>query len=174
LWFVYLRKIHLPWRNDKGCMTIMWYQISHALFCVCLLPVFVGLAIACSRVKDHRHSPADVTAGALLGTIVSALYFVVRVIHESPEHACVDMDKCECGLVYHRIPYAPTTSVSSFESIDVFPEGMTTKASSHYGTVPSTTTSTSALTSINPNGYAHTRKHHASDCVSVSMNSECQ
>jgi len=147
LWFVYLRKIHLPWRNDKGCMTIMWYQISHALFCLCLFPVFVGLAIACTRVRDHRHSPADVTAGALLGSIVSALYFIVRVIHESPEHACADMDLCDCGQVYHRLPFFNAPSSSSLESTPEFPRVMTTSATS------SRLSSTSELLpSMNPNG----------------------
>jgi len=115
LWFVYLRKIHLPWRNDKGCMTVMWYQISHALFCACLCPLFIALAIACTRVKDHMHSPADVTAGAFLGSIIAAMYFFVRIIHQSPEHACPDMEHCECGQLYHRLSSA--SSDSSLNSV---------------------------------------------------------
>jgi len=112
LWFVYMRQISLPWRNHKGCMTTVWYQVSHALFCLCLFPLFVALGIACTRIRDHKHSPADVTAGALLGSIVSALYFLVRVVHQAPEHSCQDPSACECGQVFRRQLVTVTSSSS--------------------------------------------------------------
>jgi hypothetical protein len=33
---------------------------------------------------NHRHSPADVTAGALIGTVIGALFFI-RLMHDAPE-----------------------------------------------------------------------------------------
>jgi membrane-associated phospholipid phosphatase len=110
LWFVYLRKIHLPWRSDVGCMTTFWYQVSHALFCACLCPLFIALAICSSRIRDHRHSPADVTAGAFLGSLVAAMYFFVRIVHESPEHDCEDTKHCDCGQLYRRVSASSLTS----------------------------------------------------------------
>lgn len=104
IWLAYLRKIHLPWRTDIGCMTVFWYQVSHALFCVCLFPLFVALGIASTRVRDHRHSPADITAGAFLGSLISIAYFCGRVVFEPPEADCEESEKCDCGQVYHRLP----------------------------------------------------------------------
>jgi membrane-associated phospholipid phosphatase len=40
--------------------------------------------VLCSRVVNHRHSPADVTAGALIGTVIGALFFI-RLMHDAPE-----------------------------------------------------------------------------------------
>jgi membrane-associated phospholipid phosphatase len=110
MWLIYLRKIHLPWRTDVGCMTVFWYQVSHALFCACLFPLFVALAIACTRVKDHLHSPADITAGALLGTMISVVYFYVRIVFEAPELDCLDTMTCDCGQLYKRIPSSSLSS----------------------------------------------------------------
>jgi diacylglycerol diphosphate phosphatase/phosphatidate phosphatase len=48
-------------------------QLVKVLGCVS----FVGLAlfVACSRIVDYRHHPADVNAGAMLGSAVAALYY---------------------------------------------------------------------------------------------------
>lgn len=42
----------------------------------------VHALISCSRIVDHRHSPTDVTAGALLGLVFGALVFA-RVVSEA-------------------------------------------------------------------------------------------
>jgi membrane-associated phospholipid phosphatase len=34
------------------------------------------ILIPCSRVVDHRHSPADVTAGALIGIFAAIVFFL--------------------------------------------------------------------------------------------------
>jgi membrane-associated phospholipid phosphatase len=96
LWLAYFRKIDLPWRSHKGCQTLFTYQTVHTLFCVALVPFFIALAIACTRVRDHRHSPADITGGALLGACVAALYFFPRILLASPETECMD-DECVCN-----------------------------------------------------------------------------
>ncbi len=48
-----------------------------------MLPVFGSFAIAASRVVDHMHSPADVSAGAILGLVVGSLVFA-RFMLEAP------------------------------------------------------------------------------------------
>lgn len=96
IWLAYFRKIDLPWRSVKGCQNLFTYQTVHALFFVALVPFFVALAIACTRVRDHRHSPADVTGGAFLGACVAALYFFPRILLASPEAECMD-EECVCN-----------------------------------------------------------------------------
>lgn len=117
LWLAYVRNVSLPWRSDMGCMTLVWYQVSQAFFCVCLVPLFVAFGVAATRVHDHRHSPADVTAGAFLGTLVSCAYFFVRIVHEAPELDCPDSKSCDCGQVYRRVsnsemPLSPSANMN--------------------------------------------------------------
>ncbi len=41
-----------------------------------VMPLFIASYIAASRVVDHRHSPADVTAGALVGIFSACMFFL--------------------------------------------------------------------------------------------------
>lgn len=118
LWLMYTRAIHLPWRTNLGCMTVFWYQVSHALFCVCLLPLFIALGIASTRVKDHRHSPADITAGAFLGSLIAVLYFYVRIVFEAPEQDCQQAEICDCGQLYRRVSVSSLRTDSTSGSIN--------------------------------------------------------
>lgn len=89
LWVVYWRIPH------SSALTLGRRQLFRLLFGVCLSPLITGMAITAryisvcttarsrqlSRVVDHRHSPADVTAGALLGSLV-AILFCIRIIYD--------------------------------------------------------------------------------------------
>eukprot|EP00049_Salpingoeca_infusionum_P014229 m.265629 g.265629 ORF g.265629 m.265629 type:complete len:348 (+) comp15627_c0_seq25:4835-5878(+) len=52
------------------------------LTAICFTPTIAGLYIAATRVADGRHSPADITAGAFLGTLVNAVWFVRLYTHD--------------------------------------------------------------------------------------------
>jgi membrane-associated phospholipid phosphatase len=49
-------------------------ELDGALTAACLLPTFVGVWIAASRVHDHAHHPADVVGGALVGGGAAVLW----------------------------------------------------------------------------------------------------
>jgi len=85
IWFVHLRKIELPWRTTKGTQSTLAYQLTQAFFFLPMVPMFIALGIAATRVRDHRHSPADVTAGAFLGFLVACCYFFGRLMRALPE-----------------------------------------------------------------------------------------
>ena len=73
-------------------------MLTHAAYGLTLVPVIVGLFIAarwvpfpgsaipdptnpctvpvCSRVYDHKHSPADICAGAIVGALIAGLMFM--------------------------------------------------------------------------------------------------
>jgi len=115
LWVVYFRKIDLPWRSNKGCQNLFTYQLVHSLFFVALIPVFIALAISCTRVRDHRHSPADITGGAFLGACVAAFYFFPRILLASPEAECKD-EECICNSKEWLPLKSPRTSTATLES----------------------------------------------------------
>eukprot|EP00039_Didymoeca_costata_P013033 m.192420 g.192420 ORF g.192420 m.192420 type:complete len:338 (-) comp15654_c0_seq1:199-1212(-) len=89
VWTAYYRDIETVYRCGPHWRSRGWRQLAHMLFFLLAFPLILGLAITCSRVVDHRHSPADVVAGAFLGTIIAMLVFS-RVVTESDydaEHA---------------------------------------------------------------------------------------
>jgi len=133
LWVVYFRKIDLPWRSIKGCQNLFTYQTVHALFFAALVPFFIALAIACTRVRDHRHSPADITGGAFLGACVAAFYFFPRILLASPESECMD-DQCVCNSK-EWIPL-----INKRPSMDLLAQNETRPSMESYPSVNSTTT----------------------------------
>jgi len=96
IWLAYVRKIDVPWRASKGCQSVAMYQISQALFFTTMIPMFIALGIAASRIHDHRHSPADVVAGSFIGVLVAACYFFGRLLQALPEDKCVPETTCPC------------------------------------------------------------------------------
>ena len=63
-----------------ACFTIGRFDEAISSF----LPVAM-LTLSASRLVNHRHSPADVTAGALLGIVGASLYFA-RLVGEAGEY----------------------------------------------------------------------------------------
>ncbi len=57
----------------------VWEQVKAFLTLPALMPVFIACYVTASRVVDHRHSPADVTAGAGIGLFSAALFFARMV-----------------------------------------------------------------------------------------------
>uniref|UniRef100_A0A7S3LF07 Phosphatidic acid phosphatase type 2/haloperoxidase domain-containing protein n=1 Tax=Amphora coffeiformis TaxID=265554 RepID=A0A7S3LF07_9STRA len=64
----------LTYEEDSG---LLWARLMSI---VALLPLFVALWIAASRIRDNKHFPADVLAGALIGATLGryshGLWFV--------------------------------------------------------------------------------------------------
>eukprot|EP00051_Salpingoeca_urceolata_P027928 m.484038 g.484038 ORF g.484038 m.484038 type:complete len:304 (+) comp23161_c0_seq1:58-969(+) len=78
IYTVYHRDIECFFRNGTTWKAWYYRQIASALYLVAFLPILVGGIIAASRLLDHRHSPADVTAGSLLGVVTgTAMVFTV-------------------------------------------------------------------------------------------------
>jgi len=47
-----------------------------------LLPMFIALGVVVSRLVDNRHHPADVTAGFVLGSVLSSFFFGIAVMRD--------------------------------------------------------------------------------------------
>mmetsp|Transcript_51794 Transcript_51794/g.110671 ORF Transcript_51794/g.110671 Transcript_51794/m.110671 type:complete len:133 (+) Transcript_51794:535-933(+) len=79
----------------------------NVMLVVCLLPVFLGLWIGASRVRENDHHPADVVGGALIGgsfaVMVHSRYFHApfsQVAHMPRRPAQSASAKSECvGLL---------------------------------------------------------------------------
>eukprot|EP00039_Didymoeca_costata_P002962 m.64158 g.64158 ORF g.64158 m.64158 type:complete len:310 (+) comp11626_c0_seq3:186-1115(+) len=88
MWTMYYRDIVTVFHNGTyrpgapHWNSVLRRHIAQILFLLLSFPLVLGLAIASSRLIDHRHSPADVVAGAFLGTIVAVVLFS-RVVTES-------------------------------------------------------------------------------------------
>lgn len=74
-----LRLGHKP-RSIRLGRTRQFVELDGLLTMLCLLPTFVAMFIAASRVHDHAHHPADVVGGALLGG-ASAVLWHTRYFH---------------------------------------------------------------------------------------------
>jgi len=77
LYLIYYRRVTLPWRDINGRWFNRWIQraVDGLFFVICFWPLFFASYVVCSRVVDHRHSAADVTAGSLLGFVCAVLWF---------------------------------------------------------------------------------------------------
>ncbi|EGD79335.1 hypothetical protein PTSG_09749 [Salpingoeca rosetta] len=76
IWTAYFRRVNLPWRDAAR----RWYSrfglmVADIGYLACFWPIVFAAFVAASRVSDHRHSPADVVSGALLGTLFGAILF---------------------------------------------------------------------------------------------------
>ncbi|EDQ86408.1 uncharacterized protein MONBRDRAFT_28266 [Monosiga brevicollis MX1] len=86
LWVAFFRRADTYFRTHHG----RWKSYAAArytelLFILCMWPLFFSSYVAISRIVDHRHSPADVTAGSLIGIVLGTI-FLARLLARSSTH----------------------------------------------------------------------------------------
>jgi len=107
----------------SGCFFLILYllyvsnrfkgsAIKQLLFLLATVPLYYGSYVGVSRIFDFRHHPVDVAGGALLGIVVSSLYYMLSVGLE-------DESKNEPGIEWIQAPDEETdTSLYAFDDED--------------------------------------------------------
>ncbi|KAJ8905791.1 hypothetical protein NDN08_002296 [Rhodosorus marinus] len=86
--------------------------IKQLLFLFATVPLYYGSYVGVSRIFDFRHHPVDVVGGALLGIVVSSLYYMLSVSLD-------DESKNEPGIEWIQAPDEETdTSLYAFDAED--------------------------------------------------------
>ena len=70
-----LRVGHTPRKIQLG-RSGLELELDGVIMILCLLPTFLAVWIASSRVHNNAHHPADVVGGALIGGGVAVLYYM--------------------------------------------------------------------------------------------------
>eukprot|EP00050_Salpingoeca_kvevrii_P022608 m.128910 g.128910 ORF g.128910 m.128910 type:complete len:291 (-) comp9761_c0_seq3:2649-3521(-) len=82
VWSLYVRPANTYFRHPVyGWRSVRRRWMASFLFVACIHPLVVAFWVAASRVVDHRHSPADICGGAIIGITIAAVLFV-RLISE--------------------------------------------------------------------------------------------
>eukprot|EP00045_Choanoeca_perplexa_P004223 m.36203 g.36203 ORF g.36203 m.36203 type:complete len:310 (-) comp12460_c0_seq2:123-1052(-) len=85
VWVVYIRQRETPFRTASGTWkSHRAAMLTEVIFLFCFWPLMLGGWIATSRIVDHRHSPADVITGCVMGLVFASLFFV-RLLSRVPE-----------------------------------------------------------------------------------------
>ena len=91
-----------PSNHSATCFASVWFLIKLAVYsltvkdpiiCMILyLMLFVPLWVGCSRIRDYRRHPSDVTAGFFIGYLISELFWkpYKRKIFEDPNNSLFD------------------------------------------------------------------------------------
>eukprot|EP00730_Choanoeca_flexa_P003430 TRINITY_DN11409_c0_g3_i1.p1 TRINITY_DN11409_c0_g3~~TRINITY_DN11409_c0_g3_i1.p1 ORF type:complete len:324 (+),score=30.29 TRINITY_DN11409_c0_g3_i1:48-1019(+) len=119
IWIVYVRRMetrfrtaHGQWKSQMGAM------LTEVFFGLCFWPLMLGGWIATSRIVDHRHSPADVITGSVMGMCFAGLFFV-RLLSRVPERQPgFDAQAEGQGRLSISANYRPLSSSSYDDELD--------------------------------------------------------